>query len=50
MLFLLVASRLALHTVVVGRIMDLDPKKCFYIECKVGVRVKRYFYIRKQIF
>lgn len=50
MLFLFVASHLAFHTVVVGRVMDLDLKKCFCIECKVGLRVKRYFYIRKQIF
>lgn len=50
MLFLLVASHSVFHTVVVGRVMDLDPKKCFCIECKVGVRVKRFFYIRKQIF
>lgn len=37
-LFLLTASCLALHSGPVGRTVDLDPKKCFFIQCKVRVK------------
>lgn len=39
-LFLLTAPCLALHSGLVGRTVDLDPKNCFFIQRKV--RVKKY--------